>query len=256
MSKKTHGSLGDRMKEYESVPKRALMRRTPIVIRIDGKAFHTFTRGCNKPFDEKLSTAMALTTAALVQNVQNCVLGYTQSDEISLLLVDYKSIDTDAWYGNNVSKIESVAASLATGYFNNYYMLVTGQNKKIAFFDARSFNIPKDEVCNYFIWRQQDCRRNSISMTAQANFSHRQLHGVNTKDMVGMLKDQKNLDWEVDVEQRYRYGIAAYRDASGAITPDYEIPVFSKDRDFIDMWTYPQSDNVISSTQFKVASKS
>lgn len=239
MSKKSHGSLGDRMKGYEGVPKRELMRRTPVIIRIDGKAFHTFTRGCAKPFDEKLSTAMALTTASLVQNVQNCVLGYTQSDEISLLLVDYKSIDTDSWFGNSVSKMESIAASMATGYFNNFYMLLTGSNKKMAFFDARSFNLPKDEVCNYFIWRQQDCRRNSISMTAQSEFSHRQLHGVNTRDMLTKLKDEKDLDWETDIEVRYRNGIAAYRNEEGSIAPDYDIPIFTQDRDFIDEWTYP-----------------
>jgi len=129
MIKKSQGSLGDRMKLYECVPKRDHMRRTPVIIRIDGKAFHTFTRGCVKPFDEKLSTAMTLTTTSLVQNTQNCVLGYTQSDEISLLLVDYKNIDTDPWFGNNVSKIESISASMATGYFNNFYSLSSFHQK-------------------------------------------------------------------------------------------------------------------------------
>ena len=101
-----HDELGTRMKEfYESVPKTKLMRRTPVAIRIDGKAFHTFTRGFNKPFDDVLISAMQDTMKYLCKNIQGCVLGYTQSDEITLILVDYKRLNSSAWFDYEVQKM-------------------------------------------------------------------------------------------------------------------------------------------------------
>ena len=117
-----HDDLGTRMKEYyEAIPKSRLMRRTPVAIRIDGKAFHTYTRGFKKPFDTILIKAMQETTKYLCENIQGCVLGYTQSDEITLILVDYKKIDSAAWFDYEVQKICSIAASMATLAFNKYF---------------------------------------------------------------------------------------------------------------------------------------
>lgn len=183
MSKK-YDSLGDRMKGYENIARNYLPRRIPTIIRVDGKAFHTFTRGMGKPFDRILMTTMQNTMKYLCENIQGCVFGYTQSDEITLVLTDYATITTDAWFGYNIQKMCSVSASMATLAFSNAYTAElwknfpeamrssdNGTNKYIetlvakmgtAMFDARVFSIPKDEVCNCLIWRQQDATRNSI----------------------------------------------------------------------------------------------
>lgn len=175
--------LGDRMKSnYESVYKQRLTRRTPVVIRIDGKAFHTYTHGFEKPFDNRIVGAMQTTTRYLCENVQGCVLGYTQSDEISLILIDYKNFDTSAWFDNEIQKIVSIAASMATMKFNQIMDV-----KPTALFDARAFNIPKEEVCNYLIWRQRDGIRNAINSIAQSKFPHKQLQGKNVDEVKEML---------------------------------------------------------------------
>jgi tRNA(His) 5'-end guanylyltransferase len=199
-------SLGDRMKQYEAVSKNYLCRRAPVIIRLDGKAFHTFTRGFDKPFDDVIEQAMKKTMIELCMNIQGCVLGYTQSDEISLVLCDYQKIDTDAWFEYNVQKVVSVAASDATFYFNQALSticnnlwrtndtsfadkieLIGEKLEKGARFDARCFNLPKDEVVNYLIWRQQDATRNSIQGLAQSMFSHKELQGLNCSQLLDKL---------------------------------------------------------------------
>jgi tRNA(His) 5'-end guanylyltransferase len=169
-------ALGTRMKEhYEFRARTYLPRRTHSVIRIDGKTFHSYTRGLQRPFDQQLMDDMSATAKFLCEQIDGAALAYTQSDEISLLLTDFANAKTQAWFDGNVQKMVSVSASLATARFNQ---LRAG---KLAFFDSRVFTIPDPvEVRNYCVWRQQDCTRNSISMAAQANFSHKQLHGKNS----------------------------------------------------------------------------
>ena len=224
----THDELGLRMKNfYESVPKTSLMRRTPVAIRIDGKAFHTFTRGFEKPFDEVLGRAMRETMKYLCENIQGCVLGYTQSDEITLILVDYKKLTSSAWLDYEVQKMCSIAASMATMAFNKAFAktfdewgyenlpdwdnggtneLVDENLMKIcevydkavnkgAMFDARVFNIPKEEVANLIYWRQLDAARNSIQMVGQAYFSHSELHGKNQNNIQEMLWSTHGINW-------------------------------------------------------------
>ena len=216
----THDELGLRMKNfYESVPKTSLMRRTPVAIRIDGKAFHTFTRGFEKPFDEVLGRAMRETMKYLCENIQGCVLGYTQSDEITLILVDYKKLTSSAWFDYEVQKMCSIAASMATMAFNKAFNHeVAVQSKRLyteylndkdasyiealekamnkgAMFDARVFNIPKEEVANLIYWRQLDAARNSIQMVGQAYFSHSELHGKNQNDIQEMLWSTHGINW-------------------------------------------------------------
>lgn len=221
-----HDDLGTRMKEfYEGIPKTKLMRRTPVIIRIDGKAFHTFTRGFAKPFDEILIKTMQETTKYLCENIQGCVLGYTQSDEISLVLVDYQRFETSAWFDYEIQKMCSIAASMTTMAFNRIFAKnvkeydmewkcgLTPQSVKIqkahydyidvlnkavekgAMFDARVFNIPKEEVTNCIYWRQLDASRNSIQMVGQANFSHKELHCKTCNNIQDMLMEQKNINW-------------------------------------------------------------
>ena len=212
-----HDDLGVRMKTfYEQIPKTKLMRRCPVAIRIDGKAFHTFTRGFHKPFDEILIKSMQETMKYLCENIQGCVLGYTQSDEITLILVDYKKLTSSAWFDYEVQKICSIAASMATMAFNKFFRdnvgdylyenyddqyladyIKTLQNAvdKGAMFDARCFNIPKEEVTNLVYWRQLDASRNSIQMVGQANFSHKELQNKSCNDIQDMLMIQKGINW-------------------------------------------------------------
>ena len=192
------------------------MKRCPVAIRIDGKAFHTFTRGFHKPFDEVLIKSMQETMKYLCENIQGCVLGYTQSDEITLILVDYKKLTSSAWFDYEVQKICSIAASMATMAFNKFFRdnvcdylyenyddqyladyIKTLQNAvdKGAMFDARCFNIPKEEVTNLVYWRQLDASRNSIQMVGQANFSHKELQNKSCNDIQDMLMTQKGINW-------------------------------------------------------------
>lgn len=202
--------LGIRMKNfYESVPKTKLLRRTPVAIRIDGKAFHSFTRGMKKPFDFILIESMQKTMQYLCENIQGCVLGYTQSDEITLLLIDYKRLNSDAWFDYEVQKMCSIAASMATMAFNRYFAEAAAAAmedevyaealqkavQKGAMFDARCFNIPKEEAANLIYWRQLDAARNSVQMVGQANFSHKQLQGKSCEQIQDMLMQEKMFNW-------------------------------------------------------------
>lgn len=216
--------LGNRMKEYyENIPKTKLMRRCPVVLRLDGRSFHTFTRGFQRPFDEVLIKTMQETMKYLCENIQGCVLGYTQSDEISLVLVDYKKITSQAWFDYEVQKMCSIAASMATMAFNkrfaeNYLDYLStlepdftndsdieswrkivstyiNASDKGAMFDCRCFNIPKEEVTNCIYWRQLDASRNSIQMVGQANFSHKELQNKSCNDIQDMLMTQKGINW-------------------------------------------------------------
>lgn len=209
--------LDDRMKQYEYVSRTYLTRRLPVIIRIDGKAFHSFTKGLNKPFDDIFCFSMQQTMKYLCENIQGCVLGYTQSDEITLVLVDYQNRDTEAWFGNNIQKMTSVSASMATLEFNRvfneavndwYYLLEKKFSKEVdkifqayvkaikkgAMFDSRVFTLPKEEVVNCLIWRQQDAIRNSIEALGQAHFSAKEIHGKNCKDIRDMLLT-KDINW-------------------------------------------------------------
>ena len=229
--------LGIRMKTfYEEIPKTKLMRRTPVAIRIDGKAFHTFTRGFQKPFDEVLIKSMQETTKYLCENIQNCIFGFTQSDEITLILVDYQTLTTEAWFDYEVQKLCSISASMATMAFNKFFYENVFQyngmasmdmsNKKYpykeiyakaiekgAMFDARCFNIPKEEVTNLIYWRQLDASRNSVQMVGQAYFSQKELQNKSCNDIQDMLMTQKGINWN-DFPTVYKRGTAVIKDGS------------------------------------------
>jgi tRNA(His) guanylyltransferase len=196
-------ALSKRIKEnYENRNKQFLTRRMPTIIRLDGKAFHTYTKGLNRPFDEGLIEDMQETTKFLCENIQGCKFGFSQSDEITLVLTDYDKLETSAWFDYNVQKMTSISASLATAKFNqlrlsrqvedveyggaiSYEEIMT--DSKLAFFDSRVFQIPeKEEVVNMLIWRQRDAEKNSVAMLAQSLYSHTELHKKNTSDMQEM----------------------------------------------------------------------
>lgn len=198
--------IGSRMKvNYEAQSQFVLTRRTPVVIRLDGKAFHTFTKHFEKPFDNILIERMQEVTEYLVKNIQGCVYGYTQSDEISLILIDYKSLSTQPWFGYKVQKMCSIAASMATAKFNE-----DSPWDALGLFDARAFNVPENDIYNYLLWRFQDWKRNSIQMLAQSMYSHKELHKKNTGDMIIMCKD-KGVDWNT-LYSAHKYGTLVWKD--------------------------------------------
>lgn len=215
-------ALAKRMKKYyEEVPKTRLIRRMPVCIRLDGKAFHTFLKGFKKPFDDIFIKTMQDTMRYLCQNIQGCVLGYSQSDEISLILIDYQKLTTSAWFDYNVQKICSVSSSMATLTFNKllknnvdkykvkkwdgvskykngedeYIETLLRAVDKGAMFDSRCFNIPKEEVANLIFWRQFDASNNSVQMVGQAYFTQEELNNKNTNQIQDMLMTQKGINW-------------------------------------------------------------
>ena len=237
MSNNKKDSLGDRMKEnYENRAKTYLIRRMPVIIRLDGKAFHTFTKGLKRPYDIIFHNTMNATVKYLCENIQGCKLGYTQSDEITLLLTDYDTLTTDAWFDNNVQKICSVSASMATMAFNKYLREFTEKYlrsdawvnhyweenvekyantlnnaiNKGAMFDSRCFNIPIEEVTNCLIWRQQDATRNAIQMLGQCNFSHNELQGKSCDEIQDMLMTQKNINFN-DMPTEFKRGVCCVK---------------------------------------------
>jgi tRNA(His) 5'-end guanylyltransferase len=201
----TKNALGDRMKvNYEKRYKIGLTRRTPVIIRVDGRAFHTLTRTCQRPFDEVIMESMVAGARRVLEHAQGAKLAYVQSDEVSFLLTDYDNLQTEAWFGNDLCKIVSVSAALMTQGFNQ------AKQRRSPFsllgdFDSRAFNVPEAEVANYFLWRAQDWARNSLSMYAQAHFSHRQMYGKNRDKLHEMLHGiGKN--WTRDLTQREKNG--------------------------------------------------
>lgn len=254
-------SLGDRMKDYEACSQSTLLRRTPVIIRVDGKAFHTFTKRFDvreDPFNDIMHKAMIHTTTAMMQFMQNAVFGYTQSDEISILLRDWDKHETQQWFGGKLQKIVSVSAAMATGYFNFFlrqqipegeinHVGEIGYVGSVPLFDSRAFQLPKEEVTNYFIWRQQDASRNSIQMLGRHYFSHKELNGVNNSQIQDMLMGQHSVNWN-DIDTWKKRGTCIIPnpnrfDSSSAWYQDEEIPLFTKDRDYIESRLVPETDD-------------
>lgn len=278
---KMNNSISVRMKRYEAVSKNILMQRTPVIIRLDGKAFHTFTKRFDKPFDDVFMKAMQKTLLQLCQSIPGCVFGYTQSDEISLILVDYFKINVSPWFDNEVQKLCSVTSSMATLYFNklfesevhkfltkysvpddtdpntinfdsekdrDLYYTYVNSIKNGGLFDSRCFNVPENDVCNYFIWRQQDATRNSIQMTAQAYYSHKQLQGLTCNDIQEKLFTEKGINWDnfSTYKKRGCSCIKKFKEIKNQLNPDImeketsyweidnNIPIFSRDRNYIE----------------------
>lgn len=241
----TKDSLGDRMKKYESTTKTQLLGRTPVIIRIDGKAFHTFSKRITQfdhtvkesdtPFSVAMHICMVETTRQLVASIQNCVLGYTQSDEISLMLRDWDTHETQQWFGGSHQKMVSVSASIATAAFNFHAANIgfkQGTFADYAQFDSRVYNLPKEEITNYFVWRQQDASRNSVQMLGHHHFSQKQMHGKSNTAVQDMLMLEKGINWN---------GISTWMKRGTCVVPEHftsgvdeEIPIFTQDREYIE----------------------
>jgi tRNA(His) 5'-end guanylyltransferase len=229
--------LGDRFKSYENAFRHILPKRSNLILRIDGKAFHTYTRGCEKPYDRKLMDAMDETALHLCENIQGAKFAHTFSDEISIVINDYETLNTDAWFGNNIQKMVSVGASIATAKFNQirvlqnigipssydggteyfwYFdpgLLHEAFEKPLANFDARIFIVPElAEVANYFVWRTSDAARNSLQMFARSLYSHKELDGKNSL-LLHDLIHSKGENWNDCLPRTKRGSLIAKNEA-------------------------------------------
>ena len=222
--------LGNRMKhQYEDRTRYLLPRRTWTIIRVDGKAFHTFTEGLQRPYDYSLVKALNGATVELLSKSQGSLLAYLQSDEISIVLQDFKRITTDAWFDGNVQKIASVSASIFTGYFNK---LFKHPSDSIGIFDARVFTIPDPvEVENYLIWRQQDAIRNSIQSLGRKHFSYKEVEGLSCSQIQEKLFCTHSINWNGE-PTTFKRGRAIYK-YKDIYYVDDNIPVFTQDRNFL-----------------------
>ena len=245
--KRASDPFAARMHGYEAVAQGILMSRMPVIIRVDGKNFRARTRGMKKPFDEGMRACMQVAALRLCAEVQNCRMAYFQSDEISLLLTDFQLLNTETWFGNQVQKVCSVAAATATAAFIEGYLqhFSHAPREHLPTFDGRCFNVPREDVTNYFVWRQRDAERNSISMAAQAHFSHKELQGLNRSQMMDLLMLRKGINWD-DYEPAFKRGQVVVRDreasidvATSVVRPKWVVrdaPIFSKDRETVDVF--------------------
>lgn len=244
MGKFDKDSLGTRMKSYEAITDNKLIPRMAMIIRLDGCAFHTFTRGMKKPFDEIFLESMRMTMLELCKEVSTCKFGYTQSDEITLVCCIDDVKKSEGYMGYEINKILSKTAAMCTLFFNKYFeynvlhYVTFEDNEKVdkdvyerkfhkAFFDCRVFNVPDWEVVNNLIWRQQDCTRNSLSSLARAHFSHKELQGKNSVTMQDMLME-KGINWN-DLEIRYKRGVCCYKVQDKGWFLDYYMPILTEE---------------------------
>lgn len=254
--------LGNRMKTYEAAYKQALPCRLPVIVRADGKAFHTYTKGLKKTpgvaFDENLEYVMNLTAIKLCEEIQGAQLAYIQSDEISILVHGYKKLTSQGWFNNELQKIVSVSAAIASATFTAESWRIWGHQEmksesgmllfdpiiKPAYFDSRAFILPESEVCNAYIWRQQDAIRNSLQMLTRSLYSHKECNNKNTLQLQSMCLT-KGRDWNNEPAS-FKRGRCVIKTPEQFITPsgqtvtrwkwsvDNDIPVFSKERHYIE----------------------
>lgn len=191
-------TLGDRCKRYESNSEHYFTPKIPIIVRIDGKAFHTWTKGCERPYDQLLIDCMFESAKQVAKQMQGCRALYAQSDEVTFVLTDDSSIESQQWFGGRQNKIESVTAAMMTAYFNKNWLTSVLEEAPLSFksfmgkynpavFDARAFQVPKEDVANVFLWRVKDWERNSLNMFCEQFFSHKQLQGQGRADRHEML---------------------------------------------------------------------
>ncbi len=232
----SHDSLGDRMKGYEDLCRIKLMKRAPTIIRIDGKAFHTYLAGAKKPFDPSVTSSMIFAARQVMKEIGGTArFAYTQSDECSIVLNNALDLTTTPWFDNNLQKMVSVAASVFTQAFNDDYFVSSRTHR--AHFDARAFVLPElEEMCNYMIWRQQDATRNSIRMYAATLFSHNELHSVSNAAQDMMFK-KTGFNWN-DAQTWTKRGTIVTRKGI-----DTEIPIFTADRDYLKNMYLPEIEN-------------
>lgn len=247
--------LGDRMKSfYENRSKTFLTKRVPVIIRLDGKSFHSFTKEFKKPYDLVFMNSMYEMIKATCKTMMGVRIAYTQSDEVSFLLTDYDKMTTDSWFDYNIQKICSISASTATLHFNKAFETIVNQlddsdsmktiyKSKIntAVFDSRCFNIPEFEIVNYFIWRQQDATRNAIQSLGHCYFSQKELFKKKGSDIQEMLFKNFNINFN-DYPVPFKRGVCVFKDyytindtvRRSQWKEDFNIPIFTKNKSYIE----------------------
>lgn len=228
-------SLGSRMREYIDINNTRLIKRTPVIVNVDGAHFHNLTRFMDKPFSMAVIGSMWDAALYLVSHMEGAKVAYVQSDEISVLLTNYETLNQGAMFDYRVQKLASTAAALATAGFNKKNRI-----KKVATFDGRCFNLQKEEVNNYFIWRQQDWTRNSIQMLARSHFSQNDLYKKNHSQLQDMLFEKCGVNWN-DLDPVFKRGACIIKNNGNWIV-DRDIPIFSKERGYIEHFVYPEKD--------------
>lgn len=222
--------IGNRMKAYERCSEYILPKRIPVILRIDGRAFHTITR---KRFGKKWSMEfveqMIETAKTVISDIQGCSFCYSQSDEISFLLTDYKTIKTEGWFAYDSRKMISISASLASAVFSQLY-------GRSVCFDSRCFSMPQDDICNYFLWRQIDATRNAIQMAGREYFSHKQLNLKGCNEIQELLFQEKNINFNDYPIVRKRGFCITEKEV------DLEIPIFNQNREYVEKWVYVRED--------------
>ena len=254
-------SLPNRMKAYEACYEVRIPARTYTIIRLDGKNFSNFTKMFEKPFDDKLSNVMDVATIELCKYL-NPKFAYTQSDEISLVFTDIENIESELIFDGKLQKLCSISASKVTAAFNKtmlkilalfkydskelYDRIVSDNLPEIdAVFDSRVFIIPDyRDVSNYFIWRQQDCTRNSVSMAASAHLPHKLLENKSGAEKQELLFQEKGINWN-EYLPKYKRGVVIKKHSifidgengepvqRSKWIPDYNTPIFTQDKDYL-----------------------
>jgi tRNA(His) 5'-end guanylyltransferase len=235
----TFDALGDRMKGYEDAFRLSFPLRLPVILRVDGRAFHSYTSGLERPFDARFCAAMDAVAQGLCEQIQGAVLAYVQSDEISILLHNYRRLQSQSWFANNVQKMVSVAAGIASTTMTTISPTVFGGIKG-AVFDARAFLVPEAEVTNYFLWRQNDATRNSIQMLARSLASHKECHDLGQKELQELCF-QRGHNWD-DLPTYQKRGRCAIRETflldgvpRHRWVIDRDIPIFKgESRDYVE----------------------
>jgi tRNA(His) guanylyltransferase len=242
------GTLGNRIKQYEDAYRTYLPNRLPIICRLDGKGWHSYTKGLQRPFDDRLISTLNETAIYLCRNIQGVKLAYLQSDEISLLIYN-PNFETQGWFDNNVQKMVSISAAMASSHFTSISDRVFGKMKP-ALFDARVFVVPLDEVVNSFEFRQQDASRNSVQQVARAHFSHKQCDNKNCSELQDLLMQEKQINWnDLPISQKRGRCVIKVKTLKEGINMatgedfkvernewqiDNEIPIFHQDREYIE----------------------
>jgi len=222
-------SLGDRMKKYEESTDFRIISRVPIVIRLDGKAFSKLTKKLKlqKPFDESFSFVMSETARTVASGMQGCMIGYTQSDEMTFIIRSDQSLDTTPWFDNRIQKIVSVAASTAGAIFNRLLPIIGGN--MIASFDCRAHPVPTIvEAFNNLVWRQNDYIKNSISSACYYELGHttgkktarKLMHKKNQNDQLRLLLDEVGINWHTAYLDKFKYGTVVFREKQEIVTPN------------------------------------
>lgn len=217
-------TLENRMLYYRGLTDYKLIPKSYVILMLDGRSFSKFCKKFNKPYDVDFIGMMNETAKHLCKNIEGCKFAYTQSDEISLVLTDFDTPLTESWFGYRLTKVLSIAASIATSKFNQLMVLRALETPcspndmkdiikdiKLAEFDCKAWNVPTyNDVFAWFLYRQIDCVRNSKQMLAQTFFSQKELNGLHTDECIKKVKDELNVGWD-DFNEGMKYGRFVYK---------------------------------------------